>query len=138
MKIKVYNSLPKEAMDIRIKVFVDEQGFVDEIDDIDSIATHIVMYDTDLPIATCRIFESDDRNVYTLGRLAVIKEYRGKGIGAKMIEEAEKTVREKGGTSVVLHSQCRAKEFYKNCGYAEYGEIEYEENCLHIWMRKNI
>ena len=29
MEIKVFNSLPKDALDLRIKVFVDEQGFVD-------------------------------------------------------------------------------------------------------------
>ena len=37
MEIKVFSSLPKDALDLRITVFVDEQGFVDEVDEFDSV-----------------------------------------------------------------------------------------------------
>ncbi len=39
------------------------------------------------------------------------------------------------GESVILHSQMQAKEFYKKQGFKEYGDIEYEEDCPHIWMK---
>ena len=56
MQIKKYDYLPEEASRIRQKVFCQEQGFDDEFDDMDAIATHIVLFDADKPVATCRIF----------------------------------------------------------------------------------
>ena len=82
METVIYEGIPKQAKEIRQKVFVDEQGFQNEFDDIDEAATHIVMFDEDkIPIATCRIFWDAKMNTHILGRLAVIKEYRGKNLG---------------------------------------------------------
>jgi predicted GNAT family N-acyltransferase len=68
----------------------------------------------------------------------VIKEYREKKMGTRAVKEAEKCVLEKGGTSISLHAQCRAKEFYNKLGYEEYGEIEDDQGCPHIWMKKDL
>ena len=94
--IKVYNTLPQEALDLRIKVFVDEQGFVDEVDEFDSVATHLVMYDGEKPIATCRFYLKEDKETYMFGRLCVLKEYRGKSLGREMLKSTEEIVKEKG------------------------------------------
>ena len=134
MKIVRYNKFINDAYIVREKVFIIEQGFIDEIDFIDSYATHIVIYDKDNPIGTCRVFL--DNNEYKLGRLAVLKEYRGEGIGKILVNEAEKHVKTVGGKSIILHSQLQAKGFYNKAGYTEFGEIDYEENHPHIWMRK--
>ena len=56
MEIKAYEKLPKEAKDSRREVFVDEQGFKNEFDDIDNTAIHLVCYDNENPIGTARIF----------------------------------------------------------------------------------
>ena len=56
MTAKIYDSLPKEAEAIRRAVFMDEQGFKDEFDDIDGTAWHIVIFDGSVPAATCRVF----------------------------------------------------------------------------------
>lgn len=139
MKIKVYDYLSEDAKTIREKVFINEQGFEHEFDDIDKIAAHIVMYgENDEPVATCRVFEAAEKGSYIFGRLAVIRAYRGMGIGRKMITEAEKLVVEKGGTSVSLHAQCRVKSFYEKSGYREFGDIEDDEGCSHIWMSKGL
>lgn len=138
MRTEVYNPLPKSAFMIREKVFIKEQGFQNEIDEIDNIALHLVMYnDENKPIATCRIFEGEEKQTFILGRLAVLKEYRGKNIGSDIIREAENLVIEKGGKCLTLHSQCRAKDFYSKLGFVEYGEIGYDEGCPHIWMKKS-
>ena len=137
MKIKVYESLPQEAINIRITVFVDEQGFVDEIDEIDGYATHLLLFDeADTPVATCRIFTDED--TYILGRLCVLKEHRRKGAGSLILKEAEKVAKQKGGCSLILHSQLQAKGFYEKSGYSQFGELEYEQDQPHIWMRKEL
>ena len=138
MKFEIYDYLPDAAKLVRQTVFVEEQGFVNELDDTDDIATHIVLYDEKKPAATCRIFQGEKSGEYILGRLAVMKDYRGKNIGSRIISEAEKCVLAKGGKILMLHSQCRAKDFYAKSGYTEFGEIGYDEGCPHIWMKKEL
>ena len=138
MEIKVFNSLPKDALDLRIKVFVNEQGFVDEVDEADNFSTHLVMYDNDNPVATCRFFLKEDNETYMFGRLCVLKEYRGKSLGREMLKRVEEIVKEKGGKAIILHSQYHAKDFYIRCGFTQQGEIDYEQNKPHAWMRKEI
>lgn len=138
MVIKKYNCLAEDAMTVRQTVFVDEQGFKDEFDDIDEIATHLVAYDNDKPIATCRFFWSDERKAYLIGRLAVVKDYRGKALGALVIAKAEELIKANGGKAVELHSQEQAMGFYQKQGYSVCSEMEYEEHCPHYWMRKEL
>lgn len=138
MIFKVFQSLPQAAREIRKKVFTYEQGFTSEFDDNDQIAVHLVAFDeSGTPIAACRIFKDCGRN-YVVGRLAVIKEYRGKKIGSHLLSEAEKYVKEKGGKCIVLHAQQRVTEFYKKSGFTEFGDVDYEEYCPHIHMKKYI
>lgn len=131
--------LPADAWKIREEVFIQEQGFQSELDEIDDTAAHIVLYDAEeAPVATCRVFPDAEPGVYVLGRLAVKKEYRGKHVGSEALEAAEAYVREKGGKALILHSQCRAVGFYRQSGFREYGQVELDEGCPHIWMRKEI
>ena len=138
MEIKEYTGLYDDAILIRQKVFVEEQGFRDEFDEIDKTATHLVAYDNGKPVAVCRFFWSDERSAYLIGRLAVIKEYRGKQLGAEMIKKSEELVKARGGKAIELHSQEQATGFYEKQGYTVCSEMEYEEHCPHYWMRKNL
>ncbi len=138
MEIKIYNSLPEESLNLRITVFVDEQGFVDEVDEFDSVATHLVMFDGEKAVATCRFFPKDEQGTYMFGRLCVLKEYRGKSLGREMLKKTEKVVKEQGGKAIILHSQYHAKDFYIKCGFTQQGELEYEQNKPHVWMRKEL
>lgn len=137
MDIRIYKKFPPQAMEIRNKVFVEEQGFVDEFDDVDAAATHLVAFsDTNEAIATCRVFLTKKGGEYTLGRFCVRKAYRGRHIGRRLLEAAEREVASRGGTAIVLHSQLQAKGFYEKCGYVAEGEIEYEQNHPHVLMKK--
>ncbi len=138
MEIKIYNSLPEDALKLRITVFVDEQGFVDEVDDFDKIATHLVMYDGEKAVATCRFYLKEDKETYMFGRLCVLKEYRGKALGREMLKKSEEIVKEKGGKAIILHAQYHAKDFYIRCVFTQQGEIDYEQNKPHAWMRKEV
>ena len=70
MNTKIFTTLPQDAQDIRIEVFMKEQGFKNEFDEIDTISHHIVVYDEGKPIGTCRFFK--ENNHYTIGRVAVL------------------------------------------------------------------
>ncbi|MBQ8184132.1 MAG: GNAT family N-acetyltransferase [Clostridia bacterium] len=139
MKITVYDKIPDEARFIRETVFLQEQGFEKEYDDNDNIAKHIVIYDNGEAIATCRVYWDNEVNCHHVGRIAVLKNHRGKGLGIKVVTEAEKVVKENGGKEVFISGQVRVAEFYINkLGYTRYGESYMEENVPHVALKKNL
>lgn len=133
---RIYDKIPAFAMDIRTTVFVEEQGFIDDVDEVDAVASHIVAFDGEMPIATCRVFLLEAPDVYMMGRLAVLKEYRGQGIGSQVLTRAEQRAASLGGSVLCLHAQYHAVGFYQSLGYSTYGELEYEQDAPHIWMKK--
>lgn len=136
MQIKTYTTLPEEARAIRETVFVNEQGFKEEFDTADQTATHFVLFDGEKPIATSRILTTEEEGTYFIGRIAVLKEYRGQHLGTTIVNAAENYARERGGTKIRLHAQCQAVPFYEKIGYESVSGIDYEEDCPHVWMRK--
>lgn len=136
MDTKMYTALPQEAKDIRIEVFMKEQGFENEFDDIDNISFHIVVFDEEKPIGTCRFFKENDH--YTIGRVAVLKEYRNQHIGNLLLKSAEKEIKKLNGDLIVVHAQARVSPFYENQGYIQFGQIDDDEGVPHMWMKKKI
>jgi len=128
-----------DAMSIRTAVFIEEQGFVNEFDDIDKSATHIVVYEDQAPFATGRAYPSpENKGEYIIGRVAVLKGYRGRGAGVFLMKCLEKHLSSAGVKSISLGAQTRAQEFYKKLGYESFGEGFFDEACPHIRMRKNL
>ena len=138
MDIKIYHTLPKEAIEIRETVFVQEQGYCEEFDETDQKAWHLLYFEQNVPIGTCRFFKEPSEERYLIGRIAVLKEYRGKNVGSCLLHRAELEIEKMGGKSAVLHAQEQAKEFYQKQGYCELGEIDFEQDCPHTWMAKKL
>ena len=89
-----------------------------EFDEHDTPDTkYIVLTDDEFPVATCRFYEIDDTSAM-IGRVVVLPEYRGKGLGKQVVEEAEKWLRELGYSKAVVESRDVAEGFYKKLGYA--------------------
>ena len=138
MEIKQYSTLPEESKKLRAKVFLDEQGFSAEFDEIDDIAVHMVLYIDNKAAAVCRVFYDENKQSYMIGRVAVEKEYRSQHLGAKIMQTAESYIKQVGGTSAKLSAQCRMSGFYKKLGYNPIGEEYLDEFCPHIMMFKEL
>lgn len=138
IKVQITSYLPQCARDIRQEVFINEQGFINEFDDIDNRAWHLVVYDEETPLACCRFFKGESANEFVIGRLAVLKKYRGKQLGALMMQEAEKYIKPIGGKKLSLSAQLRVKDFYEKQGFTAIGETYFDEYCEHIHMEKVI
>lgn len=137
MQYKIFDYLPQEAIEIRTVVFVEEQGFKQEFDKIDESAYHLIIYEDSKAVANGRLFKDDTmENAYIIGRLAVIKNYRNRHLGAKLIELLEAKVKSLKGERISLSAQCRAKAFYEKLGYVASGDIYLDEYCPHIHMEK--
>lgn len=134
MKEVVCSTLCDDAKSIRLQVFVNEQGFEQEFDDIDPIARHLVIYDGDRPVATGRLFEENGAAV--IGRVAVLPDYRQHHLGAAVVQRLEKEAKAAGYTRVGLSAQCRVQGFYEKLGYHAVGDTYLDEFCEHIHMEK--
>lgn len=89
----------------------------EEFDDHDGDGTkYIVLLDEGYPVATCRFYETSSSAV-TLGRVVVLPVYRGQGLGRKVVDEAEKWIKECGYTEVDIDSRLEAISFYEKLGY---------------------
>jgi len=136
MKIKVGLENNPDAKLIRENVFVHEQGFENEFDDIDEKAVHCVVYDGGFPVATGRMF--DEGGQAHIGRIAVVKAYRGRQIGSAVVSALEDYAKAHGYKETALSAQIRAKEFYRKLGYKEFGKEYLDEYCPHVMMKKTI
>ena len=140
MKLNVYSHLPEEAKAIRIAVFCDEQGFQEEFDELDQTAHHVVAYDEDgTPMGTCRYFPMSAPGKFLIGRIAVSRAYRKKGIGAALVLEAERQILQQH-PSIIFHigAQVQAMPFYAKLGYTPVGERYMDEHVEHQGMEKQI
>lgn len=134
---RFFKGLSDDVKFIRETVFVKEQGFQNEFDEYDSEAIHLVIYCDDKAAATGRLFTKDtNKETYTVGRVAVLKEYRKLHLGQKVLEFIEEKAREEGVKKIELSAQCQVEGFYKKYGYTSSGDVYYDEHCPHIHMEK--
>jgi len=136
MEHKKFIGLNDDIVKIRTSVFIDEQGFKDEFDETDKTCTHIVLYNNEKPIATCRYFKEGES--YHIGRVAIIKEYREQGLGNKIMQIAETEIQNEGGQKIEVSAQVRVSGFYKKLDYNKIGDIYFDEYCKHIRMIKQL
>lgn len=138
MQYKIFDKLPEAAVNIRKTVFMDEQGFCDEFDETDQCAKHIIIFDGEIPVGTCRFFKDTEKEAYLIGRIAVLKQYRGKNFGAELLKIAEAQIKRHGGRQILLHAQKQAAPFYNKQGYRTFGDPDFDEGCPHVWMKKEL
>ncbi len=130
-------SVRNDAFTIRRAVFIDEQGFFDELDTIDDIAWHAVAYDGEKIIGCGRMFPENEGKFH-VGRIAVLKEYRGMNIGTEIMNAFERTAISDGIYCIVLSAQRRARDFYLKLGYEIVGDEYLEEGYPHTFMQKKL
>ena len=94
----------------------------DEFDEHDGAESkYIVLLDDTYPVATCRFYELNADRVL-LGRVVVLPEYRGKHLGARVINEAEKWIAELGYIEIFIDARLEATGFYEKLGYSKTDE----------------
>ena len=131
----VNNYLSKEERYIREEVFIKEQGFVNEIDDLENSSYHL-LYKYNNKVVGCARFYELEPNIYKIGRIAILKEYRNLKLGSKMMKCAFDYLKSINCHTLIVYSQVHAKGFYSKLGFIEEGDIFYEENHPHIQMIK--
>ncbi len=130
-----WDQLQQDAKLIRTQVFICEQGITeaDEWDDQDVISQHFVIYDQDQPIATARLLQN-----HSVGRVAVVKAYRGQGLGQMIMLEIISYAQKQDLSILTLSSQVHAISFYEKLGFTVQGNPYDECGISHIEMTMNL
>ena len=160
MDIQLKTGCFDDAALVRRAVFVDEQGYEIEFDQIDeaSDCIHVTLY-ADGQLAGCsRVFPEEleraadvealvppacdmDEGVaagetYIMGRVAVLSTMRRRGLASKIIEAA---ARDAGAKLIKLHAQEYVLPLYVKAGYTQIAPVDYEdEGQPHAWMAKRM
>lgn len=116
---------------IREKVFIEEQKVMSQLewDGKDEEAIHFLAYQDEKVIGCARAFVIE--NHMQLGRMAVLKEYRNKGIGSFLIEKAITTAKLNQLSKISISAQCHAIDFYKKFGFEVTSEIYLDAGISH-------
>jgi predicted GNAT family N-acyltransferase len=124
------------AAPLRFAIFVGEQKVPQdiELDDMDAKSLHAVAFDeAGKAIGTGRLLP-DGR----IGRMAVVREWRRRGVGAEILEALVGEARRRGHADVHLSAQLQAAEFYRSHGFVAEGKVYEEAGILHQKMRRKL
>ena len=129
----------RAAYAVRVRVFVHEQGvpYEEELDVEDKRATHAIAILDEKGVGTGRLVR-DGAGEARIGRMAVDADWRGRGIGGRILEALEEAARGLGMAEAVLHAQTYVRGFYAGHGYVEEGEVFREVGIEHVRMRKRL
>jgi len=120
------------ARRVRDAVFIVEQKVPVELewDEWDARCDHALALDSGLiPVGTARLLPDGH-----LGRMAVLAEWRGRGVGRALAQALLDRARQRGMRRIVLHAQTSAAAFYRKLGFAEFGAEFEEAGIAHIAM----
>jgi predicted GNAT family N-acyltransferase len=124
----------EQAWAIRRIVFIEEQHVPEEIemDADDAHAFHAVALDGNRPVGCGRMVAHD--GYVKIGRMAVLRERRGEGIGRSILTFLMQHAKRQGFSRAVLHAQLSAEGFYLKNGYIPEGEVFEEAGITHRRM----
>lgn len=124
-----------EAGPIRFEVFVDEQNVPAEIelDEHDGVCVHVIARAGGVAVGTGRLLPDGH-----IGRMAVLKAWRGQGVGAAMLTCLTELARTRGDERVALSAQTHALGFYRRHGFVEEGPEYDDAGIPHRAMNKKL
>jgi len=124
-----------EASRIRFAVFVEEQRvpLEMELDEFDPHCVHALAFSREgVAVATGRLLPDAH-----IGRMAVLKAWRGRGIGGAILERLVAAARARGEHEVALSAQTHALDFYRRHQFLEEGDTYLDAGIPHQTMRRS-
>jgi predicted GNAT family N-acyltransferase len=122
-----WERVSEHAYLIRKQVFIAEQGVPEELelDELDLSALHALAYQDGQCVGTGRLVNLGNGQAQ-IGRMAVLPNFRGQGIGREILERLLLAATAEGVSSLILHAQLTAMPFYEKLGFVGQGSL-YEE-----------
>jgi predicted GNAT family N-acyltransferase len=128
------------AIALREQVFCLEQGVPveEELDGRDDEALHLVALDAAGQRVTGTLRLLFDGDVVKVGRVAVERPSRGRGIAARMLDIALQEARTRGARRAKLASQVEVVALYEGAGFQVESDVFEEAGIPHVWMGRQL
>jgi len=132
IELRDWRAAQAEAKRIRFTVFVEEQRVPPELemDEHDAQSVHALAYAEGKVVGTGRLLPDGH-----IGRMAVLKDWRGRGAGRALLRALIDAARRRGDREVALNSQVQALGFYGAEGFQPEGAVYEEAGIPHQAMR---
>jgi predicted GNAT family N-acyltransferase len=119
---------------VRRSVFIEEQSIPEDMewDEFDAVCRHAIAEDTSGTAVGCGRLLPDGR----IGRLAVLRDWRGAGVGAALLLRLMDLARGQGHARAILSAQTRAMPFYVRHGFVAEGEEYLDAGIPHRTMAR--
>lgn len=132
-----------DAFAVRRAVFIEEQAVPEELEldefDHDASTIHFVARNAGgQPVGTARIRPYGTSDAVKVERVAVLRDWRGTGLGRRLMAALESEARSTGYRLAKLNAQTHARAFYEGLGYEPRGDLFMEANIEHIAMEKRL
>lgn len=139
LKIVTFADAQAAIEQVRRNVFQEEQGVAADLDfdGLDAAATQLIAYWQGEPIGTARI-RSLNEQLAKIERVAVLRSFRGLGVGQALMEKAIAYLVQTGIAEAKINAQIQVKNFYERLGFQQRGELFEEAGILHVEMRKKL
>lgn len=144
MKWKLYSSFedfsPRhlyEVLKLRQNIFIIEQNCIyDDIDGLDPDSEHLLLLEpNESLVGYLRIVPSGVKfEEHSLGRIAVHKSHRRKGVGRNLVLKGIEIVSETGAQSIKIEAQAHLENFYGDIGFETVSEIYEVDEIPHLQM----
>lgn len=120
---------------LREAVFIIEQQVpvALEWDGMDAQCLHVLAQIDGVPAGTGRLLPDGH-----IGRMAVLREFRGRGVGSAMLLQLVELARAAGMRLLILNAQTHATAFYQRYGFAAEGETFLEAGISHVRMTRSL
>jgi len=121
---------------VRRTVFIEEQAIPEDMewDEFDSVCRHAIAEDASGRAVGCGRLLSDGH----IGRLAVLRDWRGRGVGAALLVHLMALARSRGHARAILEAQTLAMPFYVRHGFAAAGDEYLEAGIPHRTMTRTL
>ncbi|OQW68762.1 MAG: GNAT family N-acetyltransferase [Proteobacteria bacterium ST_bin12] len=120
---------------VRTIVFIQEQLVAPELewDEMDSRAIHLLAMCGNQAVGCLRIIHYEK-----VGRMAVLKPWRGLGVGKMLLNEAIRLCRQQGSKQIAISAQKHANHFYEQAGFKITSKEYLDVNIVHVDMRLDL
>ena len=133
VRLGSWAELAAEAAPIRFQVFVEEQRVPAEmeLDEFDALSCHALALVDGRPVGTGRLLPDGH-----IGRMAVVVGWRGRGVGAALLQALIDEAGRRGMALLALSAQTHALGFYRRFGFMPEGEVYEEAGLPHQVMTR--
>jgi predicted GNAT family N-acyltransferase len=124
-----------ELADIRQRIFIEEQHVLPELewDGLDDSAEHVLAKRCGIPVGCARLLHGGK-----IGRMAILPQARGQGIGRAMLRAILEHLRSRGIAEAWLSAQTHAIPFYEKCGFVVCSEVYDDAGIPHRDMKRKL